>query len=517
MDVVSYILSKKYTNETAIQFGGLKGANCQVKSAVKTDGQTVVTLLWKNDNDETRETELFINDGQDGTPIYMWSAGTSYKAGDLAIYNASFYLCAIDNSDASFDPDKWIAIGSADGNYGIVEQESELPSIFTAADKKIYYVIEEESFYLWNGIEWVVITTGGGEPVVRTGSITITSETSFPMTITFSEPMPDTDYLVAFECQENTPTHLITRAIPYNKTVNGFSLQLDDFFISNTGSFDYIAFKLAGGGSGGSANLTSDMTATKSVGGVNAGKQYTAGTSLESIIRDILAPVLYPTFTNPSASISATGAKLLETGSSLNTTMTITFNQGAITPAYGTNGKRAGEATGYALNGGTSQASNTFSVTVTSAQLTYRGTVDYAQGPQPKDSAGNNYSSPLPAGSVNSNTITYEFVDALWANTASAGTMTKQALVSKSAGTKQFDLPATTATNPEQIDVPGSWTVSKIEVLNTLSGKWEDATSQFTKTTTTHDDAAGVAVSYDRYTCNLGMALGARSVRVLWS
>jgi hypothetical protein len=95
--------------------------------------------------------------------------------------------------------------------------------------------------------------------------------------------------------------------------------------------------------------------------------------------------------------------------------------------------------------------------------------------------------------------------------------MTKQALVSKTAGTKQFDLPATTAEYPEQVDVPGSWTVSKIEVLNTLSGKWEDATSQFTKTTTSHDDAAGVAVSYNRYTCNLGMALGARSIRILWN
>ena len=458
LSAVTYALAKKYTDATAHQFGGLKGAPCKVKSVQKSGGQSVITLEWKNDQGDTQTSEVYVNDG-----ITAWVSGRSYAAGDLVVYNDILYCCTVANTDAVFNPNNWKSIGggSAECDYYIIDALSSLPNNLTAADRRIYFCLEDGNFHLWNGIKWDIVGSG-----VKVRELTQAEYDA----LTIAEKLNGTIYFVT-----DAP------------------------------------------GGGGIAALTADMTATKTVGGVNAGKQYTAGTFLEIILRDILAPVLYPTFTNPSATISATGSKLLETGSSLNTTMTISFNQGKIDPAYGTNGKRAGAATGYALNGGTSQAGNSFSITVTSAQLTYQGTVSYAEGPQPKDSAGNDYSTPLPAGSINSNTITYEFVDALWANTSSAGTMTKQALVSKSAGTKQFDLPATTAADPEQIDVPGSWTVSKIEVLNTLSGKWEDATSQFTKTTTTHDDAAGVAVSYNRYTCNLGMALGARSVRVLWS
>ena len=101
MDITSYVLNKNYTDETAIQFGGLKGANCQIESVVKEDGVTTVTFLWKNDEGATRESQIVINDGakgdtgetgakgdkgdkgdtgaqgpqgEPGTPIYQWSA-----------------------------------------------------------------------------------------------------------------------------------------------------------------------------------------------------------------------------------------------------------------------------------------------------------------------------------------------------------------------------------------------------------------------------------------------------------
>lgn len=460
LSAVTYALSKKYTDETAVQFGGLKGAPCKVQSVVKIDGRSVVTLEWKNDAGDIRTSEVYVNDG-----VSTWISGRSYAINDVVVNDDKLYICKVANSDVTFDEDKWAVISSGaedSGQFHVIDTLAQRPSDLTSLDREMYYCIADSNYYLWDGFQWNVVNAG-----LKIRELTKEQYEA----LTPAEQMDGTIYFVTDEA----------------------------------------------GGGGGSAELTDDLTVVKAVGGITVGTQYAAGTSLEDILREMLSPVLYPTFTNPSATISATGAKLLETGSSLNTTMTITFNRGTINPAYGTSGKRAGAATGYSLNGGTSQAGNTFSVTVTSAQLTYRGTVDYAAGEQPKDSIGRDYSTPLPAGSVNSNSITYEFVDAMYANTSSAGTMTKQALISKSAGTKQFDLPATTAADPEQIDVPGSWTVSKIEVLNTLSGKWEDATSQFIKTTITHDDAAGVAVSYNRYTCNLGMALGARSVRVLWS
>ena len=43
MDKKSWLLSKKYTDETAIQFGGLKGANAKITSVIKKDGQNIIS------------------------------------------------------------------------------------------------------------------------------------------------------------------------------------------------------------------------------------------------------------------------------------------------------------------------------------------------------------------------------------------------------------------------------------------------------------------------------------------
>ena len=272
------------------------------------------------------------------------------------------------------------------------------------------------------------------------------------------------------------------------------------------------------GGGGGSAELSDDLTTAISVGGIDSGVTYEQGTSLETLFRDLLEPTLFPTLTNPSASMTATGAKLLEKGATLATTFTIAFNRGSINPQYSAESKyRSGEAVSYSLNGGTAQDGNTFNVTVTEAQKTYQGTVNYAQGVQPKDSKGKTYQSPLPAGSVNTGTISYEFVDALWANTSDITTVAKLALVSKSSKLKEFNFPAQTASNPEEFHVPTSWTITAVEVLNTLSNQWENCAGEFTVTDTTHENAGGTTVNYKKYLCNLGVATGSRKIRIKWS
>lgn len=272
-----------------------------------------------------------------------------------------------------------------------------------------------------------------------------------------------------------------------------------------------------GGGGGGSSELSEDMTAAIAVGGITAGTTYEEGTSLETIFRDMLEPTLYPTFTAPSATLSGSGSKLLEAGSTLNATLTATFNRGSINPAYGTSGYRSGAATGYILNGGTEQSGNTWSEVVTASNRSFSASVKYAEGDQPKDSKGNDYGSPLPAGSVNTGTVSYEFVDAMYANTSNIGTIAKLSLVSKSTKQRDMNFPAQTVVNPEVFDIPASWTVTAVQVKNDLSGQYEDASSQFTVTDVTHDNAGGVSTAYKRYTFSLGIATGARSVRVKWS
>lgn len=283
----------------------------------------------------------------------------------------------------------------------------------------------------------------------------------------------------------------------------------------SSGSYAWEAVNVQSGGSGG-GSTTKAITAAIDLGGVDAGTTYPVGTPVEDILSDMLSPTLYPTLEPPSATLSATGDRLLETGSSQNSTFTIAFSRGSINPAYGTSGYRSGEATSYTLND-TTQASNTFSKTVNATNASFQGSVAYGAGEQPKDSSGANYGTPLAAGSANTNTINFEFVDALWANTTAIATVAKLALVSKTAKQKDFAFPAQTVANPEIFDIPSDWTVTAVQVKNDLSGLYEDAASQFTVTDTTHNDAAGNSVAYKRYTFNLGYSTGARSVRVKWS
>ena len=207
------------------------------------------------------------------------------------------------------------------------------------------------------------------------------------------------------------------------------------------------AIEEGGGGGGGTAKLSEDLTTSLTVGGITSGTTYERGTSLETIFKNLLNPVAYPTLTNPSVSLSGTGSKLLETGATLAVTLTATFSRGSINPAYGTSGYRSGAVQGYALNNGTEQAGNTWSETVSSANKTFKCSARYAAGEQPKDSVGNDYGEPLPAGSVESGTVSYDFVDAMWANTSDITSVAKLSLVAKSAKQRDMTFPAQTTAN----------------------------------------------------------------------
>ena len=263
--------------------------------------------------------------------------------------------------------------------------------------------------------------------------------------------------------------------------------------------------------------ITTGFTTAIKVGGIEPGTEYAEGTSFEKILSDMLTPVLYPTLSNPSVSLSGSGNKLLEAGATQAVTLTATFNRGSISPAYGTSGYRAGAATGYKLNTGTEQAGNTWNVTVSESNKSFKATVYYGAGEQPKDSKGKNYSSPLAAGSVTSSIISYDFVDALWSNVDDIEAVAKMGLIAKSTKQKDFVFPDATEDFPEVFDVPASWNVTAIEVKNDLSGAFEDASDQFDITDTTHNNAGDTSVNYKRYTCNLGMDIGSRTIRLKWS
>lgn len=277
-------------------------------------------------------------------------------------------------------------------------------------------------------------------------------------------------------------------------------------------------WKIESPSQGGGGTLEESIEVTESVGGIDAGTTYASGEDMETIFRQLLNPLRNPSFTPPSASLSiTTGSSLAEVGNEVPLTLTATLNQGKIEPPYGTSGKRSGAAIEYSINGSTPQSGNIFNVTASESNKTFRATVNYAAGEQPKNSHHQDYDEPLPAGSVNSNTIEIEFVDPIWSNAADITTVAKEALVSKSTKSKQFVFPPCTAENPEIFDMPASWNVQKVEVLSELSGKFEDCASEFSTTATVHKNAADEDVNYTRYTDNRGYAGGSRTIKVTWA
>lgn len=268
----------------------------------------------------------------------------------------------------------------------------------------------------------------------------------------------------------------------------------------------------------GTGELAEDLNVTKEAGGINVGAAYAAGTVFETLWRDLLNPLEDPELVAPSVELTTASPLVMKTGSTASVTLTANFNRGSITPSNGTSGYRSGAADSYSLNGGTSQSTGEFtSVTVSSENKTFTATVTYGVGEQPKNSRGGDYSTPLSAGSVESEALEFEFVDPLWANTASISSIAELAVVSKTAKSKEFTFPPATVANPEVFDVPASWTITAVEVYNTLAGTWEDCAAEYDITNTTHDDAAGTSVNYKRYTNNLGYDMGTRRIKIKWS
>lgn len=174
-----------------------------------------------------------------------------------------------------------------------------------------------------------------------------------------------------------------------------------------------VVYDLGVSTGGGSAELEADLTVSNPIGKLTKDQVITSGTSIETILRGILAQTYYPTLTPPSAAITFTAPALAKVGATVSGgTATVTFNRGSIDPKYtAADAYRAGEATGYRLalqNASVSfdenNATGTFTVPDftknSKGMVTLSATVSHAAGTQPKDSDGENYESALAAGDV---------------------------------------------------------------------------------------------------------------------
>lgn len=192
-------------------------------------------------------------------------------------------------------------------------------------------------------------------------------------------------------------------------------------------STGYTVLTITGGtGGGGDAVAKYDYTTNIAVGGVPVGTQISRTDLLADIIKQMLVTVYYPTFVAPSASLTYSVTTLQEVKSTITArAATVGYNAGAINLQGVKQNDRGGAATKYYIStsgadtdfSDDSTSSGSFNVAAltrsTKGNIVITGKVDYAQGPQPLDSNGNPYQSPLPAGSVTA-TKTIKFIQAFF-------------------------------------------------------------------------------------------------------
>lgn len=239
------------------------------------------------------------------------------------------------------------------------------------------------------------------------------------------------------------------------------------------------------------------------LGGIKAGTKASdlKGKPLSEVLDALLFPVVNPTFVAPTATLTldSSVARTQEIGAVAPTAdkFTHSFNKGSINIAGKKQNDRSGAETGFSLKCNNGNIPTTFA---TVGSYTYVGTVSYAAGPQPKDSKGNNKSTPLAAGSVTTPSVVVNAVYPYFANTKSAADLTKQPLTTNNY--IEVSCVSENSQNRHAFALPATYNVTKIEYFDTVANKYNPmATSDFTGVVYSQT-VQGNPVQYKKYSRN---------------
>lgn len=258
--------------------------------------------------------------------------------------------------------------------------------------------------------------------------------------------------------------------------------------------------------------LADDIATVNALGGIPAGTTVAQlkNKTFSQIFDELIFPTVNPTFEAPTAflSLKSTSTPIIQevgtTGASVPVAASFNtgYNPGAIKIAGVRKQNRAGglksnESFIYINN---TPANKEFPTEIPEGSITYKYRAAYAQGPQPLDSKGNNYQTPLPAGTVDSAAITINGVYPYFTNKDNNEAFAKLALTtSNTLSAVKFKAEGP---NKHIFKIPAKYTLIKVELLNTLSGKYENyGTDKFTKTTE-NIKVQDKQVSYAVYTRN---------------
>lgn len=255
-----------------------------------------------------------------------------------------------------------------------------------------------------------------------------------------------------------------------------------------------------------------NLTMPAAVGGLAKGTKVSdlEAKTLSQLFDDMLFPTVNPTFTAPSASLSlnsySSTVEVGVAGPNLETNFTKSFNKGAIN----LNGTKQADRAG-ALKEGESfiYVNNTPSNTTTPASMpvgntTFKYRAAYEAGPQPKDNKGNNYNTPLAAGTVDSAAVTVNATFPWYATTSNNTDLTKQALIAWNGTAGQMTTPRFTVVamgdGKQEFKLPRK--LAQLQMLNTVSNQMEVIDSSSWTESTKSEQINGVSQTYYIYTYN---------------
>ena len=259
--------------------------------------------------------------------------------------------------------------------------------------------------------------------------------------------------------------------------------------------------------------LADDIATVNALGGIPAGTTVAQlkNKTFSQLFDELIFPTVNPTFENPTASLSLKSTSTTPTIQEVGTTgasvpvaasFNTGYNPGAIKIAGVKKQNRGGDLKSnesfiYINN---APASKEFPTEIPEGSIIYKYRAAYAQGPQPLDSKGNNYQTPLPAGTVASAAVTINGVYPYFTNKDNNEAFAKLALTtSNTLSAVKFKAEGP---NKHTFKLPVKYTLTKVELLNTLSGKYENyGIDKFTKTTE-NIEVQGKQVSYAVYTRN---------------
>ena len=360
--------------------------------------------------------------------------------------------------------------------------------------------------YIWVNSKWELI-----------GSFKINSDIDADLS----------NYLTKTEAEKKYQQKIDGKGLSTNDYTNNDKNRLNNTIIKGSlGKINGVSIEegnditIEGGGGGTSSGVyesnieDNTIAMTENYGDFKIGTTVASlnGKTYDELFDGILFPTVNPTFTAPSASIAWSGYAATQevgaTGPTANN-FTTSYNAGAITLSGKKQNNRGGvqdTANSFIYVNGNA-ANKTLPSTVTLGNTTFKYRAAYAQGPQPKNNKGNNYDSPLAAGSVDSGAITLNGTYPWYASTQTAGVLTKQALIAWNAtdGAMQagatgvgFEVKPHTAAAPQKFKLPRKAT--SLQMYNTVAKAFETVALSDWDETTSQDTINGNTRTYYTYT-----------------